>query len=414
MSHHCFTLPNGLRVVVLPQKDCPLVTVNVMYHVGSRNEDPEATGRAHFFEHLMFGPSKEVAAYDEVLHSVGGTNNAYTSADVTNYYCMLPAAEVETAFRLEASRMRGLLHDPKFFEVQRKVVMEEFKQTSLDKVYGCIWHLLLGLAYTKHPYRYPTIGKELDHIAQATIPQIKAFEATYYHPSNAVLVVAGGITKAQVATGCAKWFAPIAAGKVPSCALPQEPIQQEARKLTVHREVPLDAIYKAYPMPAVTAKGYLPLSLFAPLIGYGKAAPLYQELVVAQQLFTDIAAYTLDSLDPGLLIVSGRLQTGVTLAAADEALTKLLTHLASEGVDAQRLQRAKNQYTTCHYIAQASLASKAEELAMGTILGAPTFYEAQMQEIAKLEGSELQEAAKATLLPHRSNTVWYKKKGTCP
>jgi len=224
-----FSLPNGLRVVVHRDTSTPMAVVNVMYDVGAKDEDPNKTGFAHLFEHLMFGGSVNIPVYDEPLQMAGGENNAYTTNDLTNYYIQIPAENLETAFWLESDRMLSLAFTDNSLEVQRKVVCEEFKEHYLNKPYGDVWLKLRELAYEVHPYRWMTIGKELSHIENAQLQDVKNFFFKHYRPVNAILVVAGNVTVDQVKTLAEKWFGPIGSGQKYNRNLPEEPQQSRAK-----------------------------------------------------------------------------------------------------------------------------------------------------------------------------------------
>src|SRR6195952_1642323 len=232
-----FVLPNGLKVLVHEDKSTPMAVVNVLYDVGARDENPDKTGFAHLFEHLMFGGSINKPTYDEPLQVAGGENNAYTTNDLTNYYIQLPAENLETAFWLESDRMVSLAFNEKSLDVQRKVVCEEFKEHYINKPYGDVWFKMRELAYTTHPYRWQTIGKELSHIENATITDVKKFFSRHYCPANAILVVAGNTTTEQVKELAEKWFGNIPAGEKYNRALPAEPKQTAPRKETVKANV---------------------------------------------------------------------------------------------------------------------------------------------------------------------------------
>ena len=179
-------LANGLTVIVHRDVTTPMVAIDVCYNVGSRDEHPDRTGFAHLFEHLMFGGSKHIPSYDEPLQKAGGDNNAYTSNDLTNYYLTVPKNNIETGFWLESDRMLELAFSKQSLDVQRNVVIEEFKQRQLNQPYGDVWPLLRQLAYKVHPYQWPTIGREISHIEKATMQQVKDFFFTHYAPDNAV------------------------------------------------------------------------------------------------------------------------------------------------------------------------------------------------------------------------------------
>src|SRR5437763_8160977 len=263
------TLSNGLRLIVHTDTTTPMVAVNVLYDVGARDEDPNRTGFAHLFEHLMFGGSVNIPVYDEPLQMAGGENNAYTTNDITNYHIQLPAENLETAFWLESDRMLSLAFTDNSLEVQRKVVCEEFKEHYLNKPYGDVWLRLRDLAYTVHPYRWMTIGKELSHIETAQLQDVKNFFFKHYRPVNAILVVAGNLTVERVKTLAEKWFGPIERGEKYVRHLPVEPLQSTARKLDVHADVPLDALYKTWHMGARLDKGYYVADLITEVLGGG-------------------------------------------------------------------------------------------------------------------------------------------------
>ncbi|MGZ4038866.1 MAG: M16 family metallopeptidase, partial [Bacteroidia bacterium] len=283
-----FKLKNNLTVIVHEDKSTPLACINILYDVGARDEDENKTGFAHLFEHLMFGGSINIPNYDEPLQLVGGENNAFTTNDITNYYCTVPAENIETAFWLESDRMLSLAFTDKSLEVQRNVVIEEFKQRYLNQPYGDVWLLLRPLAYKTHPYRWATIGKEISHIETATMSDVRAFFKEHYNPGNAILVVAGNVDPAQVKQLAQKWFEPIEAGAKPRRRLPKEPKQTEARHLTVERDVPVDSIYKAYHMCSRNDKNYHTVDLISDILSRGNSSRLYNALIKEKQLFSEI------------------------------------------------------------------------------------------------------------------------------
>src|SRR5579863_3874561 len=305
-----FTLANGLKVIVHRDTSTPMACVNILYNVGARDEEPEKTGFAHLFEHLMFGGSINIPDYDNALQQAGGENNAFTSNDITNYYLTLPAVNLEVAFWLESDRMLSLAFSDKSLEVQRNVVIEEYKQSYLNQPYGDIWLELPKLAYKVHPYLWPTIGKEIDHIKYAVMDDVKAFFKTFYCPNNAILVVSGNVTTEEVKRLAEKWFGPIPAGNPPKRNLQQEPKQTEPRLLELERDVPASAIYKAYHMGKRTDLSFYILELLADILTDGNASRLYVELVKKKELFSEISAFTFESFDPGLFIVTGKLSPG--------------------------------------------------------------------------------------------------------
>lgn len=404
-----FTLDNGLQVIVHEDPNSAVATVNIMYDVGSRDESPEKTGFAHLFEHLMFGGSRHIPAYDKALQQVGGDNNAYTTPDVTNYYCTLPVANLETAFWLESDRMLGLSFDPQVLAVQQKVVVEEFKENYLNQPYGDVWLKLCDLAYTKHPYQWPTIGKEISHIEQATLDDVKAFFYQHYVPNNAVLVVAGGVQLEQVKQLSKKWFEPIPTGAVPARDLPQEPAQTTPRSLTINTDVPLNALYKAYHMPGRLSKDYHAVELMADILGGSKSSRLYKQLVDTQQYFSSLGVYTTETTDPGLFIVSGYLNEGVTFETAEAAIQTEIEAL-QQTVEPEELEKAKNQTEAYQVFESVDLLHRAQELAMATLLGDTNLVNTELESLGQVTTQEVRSAAQQLLKADNCSSIYYQSK----
>ena len=405
-----FTLDNGLRVVVHENPNSPIVALNIMYDVGSRDEAPDKTGFAHLFEHLMFGGSKHIPAYDRALQQVGGDNNAYTTTDVTNYYCTLPAANVETAFWLESDRMLSLSFDPRVLAVQQKVVIEEFKEVYLNQPYGDVWLKLCDLAYTTHPYRWPTIGQDISHIERATMQDVQEFYRQFYVPNNAVLVVAGGVSHETVQQLSKKWFEPIPAGPPHIRSLPQEPPQTAPRHLEATAAVPLNALYKAYHMPGRLAASYPTVDLLATLLGTGKSSRLYTQLVEQQACFNTIQAYTTETVDPGLLLISGTLNDGVAFEVAEAALQKVITNLHEELITTQELDKAKNHLEAHDALEAVDILHCAQELAHATLLGDTHLVNQTLAQRNQVTPTAIQQAAQQVLKPTNSATLHYYRK----
>jgi predicted Zn-dependent peptidase len=408
ISYEHFTLKNGLEVYVHEDHTTPMAAVNILYNVGSRDEDEKKTGFAHLFEHLMFGGSKNIPSYDEPLQKVGGENNAFTSPDITNYYITLPAKNIETAFWLESDRMMSLSFDDKVLEVQRKVVIEEFKQRYLNQPYGDVWLKLRPLVYEKHPYRWATIGKEINHIEEATMDDVKGFFFKYYLPNNATLVVAGDVTLAQVKYLCEKWFEPIPAGEKYIRNLPQETIQTEAKFLETSAKVPLNGIYKAYHMPGRFDPEFYNADLLSDLLGRGKSSRLYTRLVKEKQLFNNISAYITASLDPGLLMVQGNLNEGVALEEADAAIEEILNELINNKVEESELQKVKNQSESTLAFAEVELLNRAMNLAFAANAGNADWCNQDAEKIAAVTPESLQVMAKHILRKENSSTMYYR------
>ena len=410
IHYESFVLDNGLRVYVHEDPTTPLAAVNILYNVGSRDEDPRRTGFAHLFEHLMFGGSKHIPSYDEPLQKVGGENNAFTSPDITNYYITLPAANLETAFWLESDRMLSLSFDPRVLDVQQKVVIEEFKQRYLNQPYGDVWLKLRPLAYRQHPYRWATIGKDISHIETATLNDVKDFFFRYYLPNNAVLVVAGNVTVEQVKQLCKTWFEPIPAGASYVRNLPSEPVQTEARFLETSGEsAPLDALYKTFHMPGRFDRGFYACDLLSDLLGRGKSSRLYQKLLKEQPLFNQISAFLTSSLDPGLFVISGTLNQGVSLEVADAAVESVLQDLIDEPVDEGELAKVKNQAEATLAFSEVELLNRAINLAYAANAGNADWVNLEADRIQAVTSDEVLTTARQVLRKENSSTLYYRK-----
>ncbi|WP_020606948.1 M16 family metallopeptidase [Spirosoma spitsbergense] len=404
-----FVLDNGLQVFVHEDASTPITAVNILYNVGSRDEDPTQTGFAHLFEHLMFGGSKNIPNYDEPLQKVGGENNAFTSSDITNYYITLPAANLETAFWLESDRMLSLSFDPQVLDVQQKVVIEEFKQRYLNQPYGDIWLKLRPLAYQQHPYRWATIGKDISHIEEATLDDVKSFFFKYYLPNNAILVVAGNVTIEQVKQLCAKWFAPIPAGDAYVRQLPLEPVQTEARKLEMSANVPLNGLYKAYHMPGRFDAGFPAADLLGDILGRSKSSRLYQRLLRDNPLFSSINAYITASVEPGLLVVQGKLNEGVSLEEADEAVEALVQEFIDQPVPEEELAKVKNQAEATLAFSEVELLNRAMNLAFAANAGDPELVNKEAEFIQAVTADDVQTMARQILRKDNCSTLYYRR-----
>jgi zinc protease len=400
-----FTLANGLRVYVHEDHTTPMAAVNILYNVGSRDENENKTGFAHLFEHLMFGGSQHIPSYDEPLQQVGGENNAFTSPDITNYYITLPAANLETAFWLESDRMLSLSFDPKVLEVQQKVVIEEFKQRYLNQPYGDVWLRLRPLAYKTHPYRWATIGKEISHIEQATLTDVQDFFYKYYLPNNAILVVAGNVTPAQVKSLSEKWFEPIPAGKNYVRNLPQEAPQTQARTQTNEAKVPLDAIYKVFHSPARLEADFYAADLLSDVLGRSQSSRLQSRLVEEQKLFSNIGAYTTGSADPGLLVVSGMLNKGVSLEKGEQAINEILQEITETPLPEGELRKVKNQAESTLVFGEVELLNRAMNLAYFAWLGKAEAVNEESAKIQAVTPENLQAAARKILHPQNASTL---------
>lgn len=402
-----FILANGLRVIVHQDLSTPMAVMNIMYDVGARDEDPEKTGFAHLFEHLMFGGSVNISDYDEPLQMAGGENNAYTTNDLTNYYIQIPADNLETAFWLESDRMLSLAFGEKSLETQRKVVIEEFKEHYIGKPYGDVQHKLRELAYKKHPYRWMTIGKELSHIENAQLDDVKNFFFKHYRPVNAVMVLAGNVTVEKVKALAEKWFGDIPSGEKYERNLPQEPEQTEERTLEVKANVPLDALYKCWHMPGRLDSRYYIIELLTDILSGGGSSRLYQSLVKEKQLFSNIECHHFGSTDDGLVIIEGKLVKGVKMEDAEKAVEIELEKIKNELVTEAELQKVKNKTESMLAFEDMSVMSRAGSLAYYELLGDATLMNTELEKYAAVTTQDILKESRAIFRTVNCSTIHY-------
>jgi len=402
-----FVLQNGLRVIVHQDTSTPMAVMNIMYDVGARDEDPERTGFAHLFEHLMFGGSINIPSYDSPLQMAGGENNAYTSNDITNYYIQLPAENLETAFWLESDRMLSLAFGEKSLDVQRKVVCEEFKEHYLNKPYGDVWHKMRELSYKVHPYRWMTIGKELSHIENAKLDDVKNFFFKHYRPNNAILVVAGNVTVEKVKELAEKWFADIPAGEKYVRKLPQEPSQTEARKLEVQAEVPLDAFYKCWHIYPRNDKRYYIADLITEVLSGGGSSRLFQALVKEKKIFSAVECYHSGSLDAGTLVIEGKLVKGIKMEDAEKAVEAELEKMRTEKVTTTELQKVKNKVESLIAFEDMSLTNRANSLAFYELLGDAEQMNHELEKYNVVTAEDILNESQVIFRAANSNTLYY-------
>lgn len=403
-----FTLSNGLRVVVHEDHSTPMAVVNVMYDVGSKDEHPAKTGFAHLFEHLMFGGSVHIPDFETPLQMAGGENNAYTSNDLTNYYIQIPAQNLETAFWLESDRMLSLAFSEKSLEVQRKVVCEEFKEHYLNKPYGDVWFHLRDMAYQVHPYRWMTIGRELRHIEEASLEDVKAFFFKYYCPANAILVVAGAVHTGSVLQQVNQWFGDIPSGVKYQRQLPAEPPQQEARRKEIRADVPLDAFYKCWHMGSRLEKGYYAADLITEVLGGGGSSRLYQGLVKEQQLFSNIDCYHMGSVDAGILTIEGKLVKGVPLEDAEAAVERILNELRQEPISQKELEKVKHKTESAIAFEDMNVMARANSLAFYELLGDAALFNTDREQYFRITTGDILEYSQHIFDPLHSSTLYYR------
>lgn len=399
------TLHNGLKILVHEDNSTPMAVVNIMYNVGARDESPEKTGFAHLFEHLMFGGSINIPDYDEPLQRAGGENNAYTTNDITNYYCVLPSQNIETAFWLESDRMLSLAFSKKSLEVQRKVVCEEFKEHYINKPYGDVWHKMRKLAYDVHPYQWMTIGKELSHVENATMKDVKDFFFKFYRPNNAIMVVAGNVNSNHIFQLADKWFGSIPTGEKYERNLPIEPKQKNAKFLEVKADVPLDALIKTWHIEERLSKGYYTADLITEILGGGASSRLYQSLVKEKQLFSNINCYHFGTIEPGLLTIEGKLIKGVSMQEAENAIEEELVQLKSNKVAETELQKTINRTESMIAFEDVSVASRANSLALYELLGDVELINTEFSKFQEVTVNDIQNYAQKIFETNNSSTI---------
>ncbi len=403
-----YTLANGLRIVHNEDDSTQMVALNLLYDVGARDEDPSHTGFAHLFEHLMFGGSLHIPDYDTPVQNAGGENNAWTNNDITNYYITLPHQNVETGFWLESDRMFSLDFSPKSLEVQRQVVIEEFKQRNLNQPYGDASHLLRELAYESHPYRWPTIGKEIAHIAQATLEEVKDFFYRFYAPNNAILAVTGHISFEETIRLAEKWFGPIPARNISPRQLPAEKPQTAVRRKTVERKVPVDAIYMAFHMSNRMHPDYYVYDMITDILSNGRSSRFIQSLVQEQKLFTSIDAYISGSLDEGLLHVTGKPVEGVSLEQAEKAIWKELEKMKTVPVSEQELEKVKNRYESEQIFNNINYLNVATNLAFFELTGKAEDINEEVGKYRAVTAEQIQATSARCFVPENCSILYYK------
>ncbi|WP_321299553.1 pitrilysin family protein [Marinifilum fragile] len=405
-----FTLENGLRVIVHRDETTPMAAVNLLYNIGSKDEDPERTGFAHLFEHLMFGGSVNIPNYDEPLQLVGGDNNAWTSNDVTNYYLTVPKDNLETAFWLESDRMLSLAFSEKSLEVQRNVVIEEFKQRYFNQPYGDVWLHLRPLAYKKHPYQWSTIGKSIEQIETVQLDEVKAFFFKHYAPNNAILVVSGNVETENVKHLAEKWFGPIERREIAERNLPEEPEQTELRTLHLERNVPFDAIYLAFHMGKRIDDEFYSTDLVSDVLSNGQSSRIFQKLIKERNLFSSIDAYLTGDFEPGLFLVTGKLSEGVSFEEAEAAIWEELNKIATEKVTDYELQKVKNKIESSLVFSEISYLNKAMNLATHELLGDANDINTEVEKYRKVSIDDILNTSAKLFRKENCSTLYYHAK----
>lgn len=403
-------LSNGLTVLVHEDCNTSLIAVNVLYNVGSKDENPEKTGFAHLFEHLMFEGSVHIASFDRVLEEAGGENNAFTNNDFTNYYLNIPKENIETALWLESDRMLNLAFSEERLENQKKVVIEEYKQRYLNQPYGDAWLLLRPLAYTIHPYRWPTIGKEINHIKHCTLDEVKKFFQEYYIPANASLCMSGNIRAEQAFSLAEKWFSDIPDKKKKQRLLPVEPPQTAQRHKSVYRSVPSEAIYIAFHMCSRTNAMFYATDLLSDILSAGQSSRLYISLVKEKQLFSQIDAFITNDIDEGLFIITAKLMPDISMKTAENAIWEEIQKIQKNGPTHKELEKVKNRAECNFILANTNVQNKAMNLAYYELLGDAGLINKEPENIQRVTTDDIKHVAASILTENNSSTLYYFKK----
>lgn len=402
-----FSLDNGLRIIVHEDRSTPLVAMNILYIAGSRDEDPDHTGLAHLFEHLMFGGSVNIPEYDIPLQLAGGENNAFTNNDITGYYLTVPSENIETGFWLESDRMLELNFSQENLDIQKNVVIEEFKQRYLNQPYGDAMLKLRPLAYKVHPYRWPTIGMDISHIEKTDLSQVKDFFFTHYAPNNAIITLTGRITPALAYDLSVKWFGPIDKRAANKRELPVEPAQTEERILSLEKDVSSNALYKAWHVGPRTGENFHTVDLITDILAGGESGRLYTKLVREKNLFNEINAYTTADIDPGLVVITGKLMKGIDPLFADKAINEVINNLKNRAVGVYELNKVKNKFESSMVLSNTSVLNKAMSLSYYELLGDADIINNEIDFYKAVTTEMILETAQKYLIPSNCSTLFY-------
>jgi zinc protease len=403
-----FTLENGLRVLVHEDNSTPLVAMNILYDVGSKDEDPGLTGLAHLFEHLMFGGSVNIPEYDKPLQMVGGENNAFTNNDITNYYLTIPSENIETGFWLESDRMLGIDFSQKNLDTQKSVVIEEFNQRYLNQPYGDAILKLRPLAYKVHPYRWPAIGRDINHVSRVDLEHIKEFFFSHYAPNNAILTLTGKITWERALKLSSEWFGPIPKRNIKARSLPAEPLQAEERSITIESDVPSNALYKVWHVGPRKNPDYHTLDLITDLLAGGETGRLHTKLVREKKLFSEINAYITSDIDPGLVTIHGKLMKGVDIRTADESVNDVINGLQEINNTGEEMEKVRNKFESATVFSNTSILNKAVSLANYELLGNPELINMEVEAYKGVSGEMVAESAQKIFRSSNCSTLYYK------
>ncbi len=386
-------LSNGLSVVIHTDKSTPLVAVNILYKVGSKDEDPNKTGFTHLFEHLMFGGTKNVPDFDDVIQNAGGENNAFTNCDITNFYDIVPAENLEAILWLEADRMRNPYFTQKGLDIQKKVVIEEFKETCLNEPYGDLWHHLSAMAYKTHPYQWPTIGKEISHVEQANLNEVKDFFFNFYRPNNAVLVLSGNIDPVQGHNLVKKWFGDIPSAEVFRREILNESGPRQFKSKIIESQVPLTSLTLAFPMGNRLCNGYYQADLLTDVLGSGRSSRLYKSLIKEYAICVDADAFITGTVDPGLLIIEAKVNADRPVDEVRDIIWVEIDKVKKDALEDREIEKIKNKAESNLIFSETSTLNKAVSLAYYEYLGQLELINTEVDKYLEISSEDLLECA---------------------
>ncbi|HNX21751.1 MAG TPA: pitrilysin family protein [Bacteroidales bacterium] len=410
ISFKRYILKNGLTLIVHEDHTTPLASCHIVYKVGSRDENSERTGMAHLLEHFMFCGSQHIPDYDIHLQNVGAINNAYTSQDITCYYITLPANNIETALWLESDRMLSLAFDQEQLDIQKHVVMEEFKENFLNRPFGDMWILFNQFVFQKHPYQWLPIGKNLEHIETTTMDDIRGFYNQFYVPNNAVIAISGDVFYDNIVNLVEKWFGDIPRGEQVQHKYILEAEQKESRKIEFLREVPYDMIMKGWSMCERKNPQFYAFDLLSDMLGSGQSSYLYETFVLDQKLFTDITSYITSTNDPGVFVIMGRPADGVSLEEADQALTEYLYHFTGGDNLDRNLQKVKNRVESLLLNNEIKAEDRGSTLAVSEAFGSIEEFENEKESYFAVTNQQIIDIFKNVIVSDKENTIFYRKK----
>ena len=403
-------LANGLSVIANRDKTSRMAAVNILYKVGARNENPNRTGLAHLFEHLMFRGTHQIPDFDTPVQMACGENNAFTNNDYTDFYITLPIANIETALWLESDRMTGLNLSEEACKIEKRVVIEEFRQRYLNQPYGDANMLLRALAYKQHPYRWATIGLSPEHIEQASAEEIHNFYRTFYHPSNAILSFSGDMAEEEFFALAEKWFGGIEDHEHDIPSIPAEPTQNEARRQEIERDVPATTITIAFKMGNRLSRDFFLGDITSDILAGGDSARLYEHLIKNKRLFASVNAYITGDVDCGLFVFTGQLLPSTTEAEAEEALWAEMADLQQNNISDYELEKVKNKFEANTLFGELNVMNTAMNLGYYEMIGDLSLINREVEIYRSLTSGDISDFASRIFRKENSSTLIYRAK----